>query len=197
MPLEETVDSLEGISDEYRDLYVQQEDGKFQIDISGLKSAVQKERTLRKKAEKAAEKNLDDIPDVAEMTVELEKAQNTIKEMKISSKVRAAALEAGVAPDAVDDVLVLTKNIFVIEDDGGISVLDADGEPSGKSVEKFFKNDFRSSKPRYYANTGRSGSGAQQSFDGQPLSREGRIRKAIDNQDTQMLVNEKMSKINQ
>jgi len=196
MPLEETVESLEGISEEYHDLYVQQEDGKFKIDISGLKSAVQKERNLRKKAEKQSTKNVDSTPDFDEVKNKLEEAEKTIKNMKITSELKSAAVTAGVHPEYVDDVLALTKGNFELDEDGSVVHMDAGGEPSGLDAVKFFNNKFKQTKPIYYVNTGRKGGGAQQNLnDGSPLSQEGRERRAIENKNATELVNLRMSKI--
>ena len=52
MALEEIIDTLDGVDERYKDLYIEGEDGKFKIDLSGLKSALAKERTLRKTLEK-------------------------------------------------------------------------------------------------------------------------------------------------
>jgi len=37
MALEETVDNLDGVDSKYKDLYVENSDGKFEVDISGTK----------------------------------------------------------------------------------------------------------------------------------------------------------------
>lgn len=196
MALEETVGSLDGISEEYHDLYVPTEDGKFKIDITGLKSAVQKERNLRKQIEKQSKKAADETPDVEEIKTELVKAQNIIKDMKIGGKIKDAALAAGVHQDYVDDVMTLTKGNFSLDEDGNVMCVGADGQPSGVDVDKFFGTKFKSTKPIYYVNTGRKGGGAQGGLDGGgPLSLEGKVTKAIQNKNTTDLVNLKMSKI--
>lgn len=193
MPLEETVESLDGISEEYQDLYVEQEDGKFKIDISGLKSAVQKERNLRKKAEKA-KANVDDIPDLAEITVKLDEANATIKDMKMGTQMKTAALAAGVHPDYLDDVITLTKGNFGLDDKGNVVHLDTDGEPSGMDAGKYFNNSFKKAKPIYFTSSGKQGGGAQQNTDG-ALTATGRIKKAIETKDTRSYINETMSKV--
>jgi hypothetical protein len=195
MPLDETVESLEGVDERYHGLYEQGEDGKFSLtDVSSLKSALQQERKIRKQLEKKSKADLDNIPDVAEMTVKLEEAQKTIKDMKVGSYMKDAALAAGVHPEYVDDVINLTKGSFGLSDDGKVVHLDADGEPSGLDAEKFFNSKFKQTKPIYYVNSGRKGTGAHQTFDGQP-SAQGRIQKAIEAKDTRAFINETMSKV--
>ena len=194
MPLEEVVNSLEGIAEEYHDAYVEQEDGTYKIDVKGLKSAYQKEMNKRKKLE--LKMKTKDEPSDENLKLELEKAQNIIKDMKITSAVKAAALEAGVDTTLVDDVMVLTKGNFALDDTGAVVHIDANGEPSGKDVSKFFKSDFKTAKPIFYTGSGRTGSGAQQQLDGgRPLSYEGKLDKARENKDLSTLVNLKMSKL--
>ena len=194
MPLEETVDSLEGVDSKYHGLYEKGEDGKFSLtDVSSLKSALQQERQLRKEAEKKSKK-ADADPTAEEIKQQLEKANSIIKDMKVGSYMKDAALTAGVHPEYVDDVINLTKGSFGVTDDGSVVHLDADGEPSGLDAEKFFSGKFKETKPIYYVNTGRKGSGAQQTFGGPP-SFQGRVQKAIESKDTRAFVNETMSKV--
>jgi hypothetical protein len=194
MPIEETVDSLDGVAEEYQDLYVEQEDGTYKVDVTGLKSAYQKEMNKRKRLEKQIKSK--DEPDDSDLKLELDKANNTIKEMKVNSAVKAAALEAGVDAKHVEDVMTLTKGNFGLDEGGQVIHLDADGEPSGKSIGKFFQNDFKASKGIYYTGSGRSGSGAQQQLDGgRPLSFEGKLDKAKQSGNMDEYINLKMSKI--
>jgi len=196
MALEEVVDSLEGISEEYKDLYVKGEDGKFKIDIGGLKSAVQKERNLRKTLEKKVLKKDDNTPDVDEVVKELETAKKEIRQMKIGSKVKNTALSAGIDADYVDDVIALTRHNFDLDDEGNVVHLGDDKQPSGLTVEKFFNNSFKSAKPRFYVSSGRQGGGAQNDLSNAgPLSHSGKIQKAREAGDIKTIIDLKMSKI--
>lgn len=74
-----------------------------------------------------------------------------------NEKVRAAALNAGVRADDVDDVVVVTAGRFDLDAQGNIVVLGDDRMPSGASVEDFFGKTFREQRPRYYAPTSDGG----------------------------------------
>ena len=196
MPLEETVDTLEGIDEQYKDLYVEGEDGKFKIDISGLKSALTKERGLKKALEKkVAALNTGDEPDIEQLRTELKTAKDTINNMTVRGKVKSSAIKAGIDPEYIDDVIILTQGNFKLDETGDIVVVGADGEATGKSVDNFFKNDFKRSKPRYFTGSGRNGSGSQGS-DALPTSFDGRLNKAIKEGNFAEVVKLKQSKIN-
>jgi hypothetical protein len=99
--------------------------------------------------------------------------------MKLKSVLKNTALKAGVDADYVDDVITLTREKFKLDDDGTVLIVDADGEPTGKTVDNFFKEDFKKAKPRFYTNDNKSGSGMQQNLNGGgPLSYEAQLRKA-------------------
>ena len=196
MPLEETVDTLEGIAEQYKDLYVEGEDGKFKIDISGLKSALTKERGLKKALEKkVAALNTGDEPDIEQLRTELKTAKDTINNMTVRGKVKSSAIKAGIDPEYIDDVIILTQGNFKLDETGDIVVVGADGEATGKSVDNFFKNDFKRSKPRYFTGSGRNGSGSQGS-DVLPTSYDGKLNKAIKEGNFSEVVKLKQSKIN-
>ena len=196
MPLEETVETLEGIDEKYVDLYVENEDGKFQIDISGLKSALVKERGLNKALKKkVADLDGGDEPDVELLKTELNKAKDTINNMTIRGKVKSSAIKAGIDPEYVDDVITLTQGRFKLDETGDIVVVGDDGEASGKSVDSFFRNDFKRNKPRYFTGSGRTGSGSQGS-DVMPTSYDGRLNKAIKDGNMAEVIRLKQSKIN-
>lgn len=196
MPLEETVDTLDGIDEKYQDLYVENEDGKFEINISGLKSALTKERGLKKALEKkVAALNGGDEPDVEALKNELKTAKDTINNMNIRGTVKSAALKAGIDPEYVDDVMILTQSKFKVDETGDIVMVGNDGEPNGKSIDAFFKNDFKRSKPRYFTGSGRQGSGSQGS-DVTPTSFDGKLNKAIKDGNFAEVVKLKQSKIN-
>lgn len=196
MPLEEIIETLDGVDESYKDLYVENDDGKFQIDISGLKSALTKERGLNKALKKkVAALDDGDEPDIEELKNELTRAKDTINNMTVRGKVKTAALQAGVDPEYVDDVLTLTQGKFKLDDTGDVVVLDSSGEISSKTVDTFFKGDFKRTKPRYFTGSGRTGSGSQGS-DVLPTSYDGRLNKAIKEGNFSEVVKLKQSKIN-
>lgn len=196
MPLEEIIETLDGVDESYRDLYVENDDGKFQIDISGLKSALTKERGLNKALKKkVAALDDGDEPDIEELKNELTRAKDTINNMTVRGKVKTAALQAGVDPEYVEDVLTLTQGKFKLDDTGDVVVLDSSGEISSKTVDTFFKGDFKRTKPRYFTGSGRTGSGSQGS-DVLPTSYDGRLNKAIKEGNFSEVVKLKQSKIN-
>ena len=188
MALEEVVESLEGIDERYHDLYVEGEDGKFSINIDGLKSALSKERNKRKSLEKKVNKNENSDVDI-DLQAQLTEAQNTIKNMKINSILKSVALSSGIDADYVDDVITLTKGNFGLDEDGNVVIIDKDGEILDKSVDTYFKSDFKKSKPRYYVNSGKTGSGSNPNL-GEPsnLSYQGKLQKAIENKDLSTLI---------
>ena len=195
MALEETVDNLDGVDSKYKDLYVENSDGKFEVNISGLKSALTKERELKKAFEKKVTKltNVPD-PDTDELKTQLKTAVDKISDMSIRGKVKTAAIKAGIDPDYVDDVVLLTKGKFKEDDAGDIISVDSSGTPTGRNVEAFFKNDFKKSKPRYFVSSGRKGTGAQSS-DILPTTFDGKLTKAIKAGDVSTLVKLKQSKL--
>jgi hypothetical protein len=74
-------------------------------------------------------------------------------------RVRTAALKAGVIPEDIEDVMVITGRYFKLSSDGTVQVLDEAGEVTLKTVEEFFTKDFKERKPKFYAATGSSGGG--------------------------------------
>jgi hypothetical protein len=198
MALEEIVDSLDKVDSKYIDLYVENSDGKFEVNIAGLKSALNKERLAKKDLEKKLKdrsKDEDSDPDVNDLKNELKTAKDMITNMKINSKLKNAAISAGVDPNYVDDVIQLTKGNFTIGDDGKIVSIDADGNQVNRSIDNFFKIDFRNSKPRFFLNSGKKGTGSHESEDGIPLSFNGKIEKAIRSKNTTELIRLKQTKI--
>ncbi|MDD2562405.1 MAG: hypothetical protein PHG11_08850 [Eubacteriales bacterium] len=198
MPLKEIVDSLEGIDEKYADLYIENSDGKFEINITGLKSALAKERQLKKDLEKKLLKNKDSNqdPDLNDLKKELEKANGVINEMKITGKIKNAAISAGVDPDYIDDVITLTKSNFGLDDNGDVVVLDGTGSPSSKNVGNFFKGEFKKNKPRYFVSSGKKGSGSAEAEILNPTSMSGKLNKAIKERNVSELIKIKQSKIN-
>ena len=95
-----------------------------------------------------------------ELKQQLSERDGQLTKFKLTDKVRAAALAAGVIPDDVDDVLLLTQNRFRLGDKDEILVLDKDGVESRSDLTKFFGEEFKAQKPKFYGASGAGGSGA-------------------------------------
>lgn len=196
MALEETIDTLDVVDEQYKDLYVEGSDGKFKIDISGLKSALAKERSLKKALEKkVAANSVGDEPNTETLKNELKAAKDTIMNMTVKGTIKTAAIKAGVDPEYVDDVITLTHSKFKIDETGEMVMVDDNGESTGKNVDSFFLNDFKKSKPRYFVGSGKSGSGSHGS-EPLPTSFDGKLNKAIKDRNFAEVVKLKQSKLN-
>jgi len=187
MAILEIIDNLDNVPEEEKSNWTEV-DGKFQRDVempdvSGLKSALQKERDAAKKAAEDLARFKDIDPEkYAEMVkaheaglTDKERYENSLKKRdaeiaKIKSdseakvkdledklrkfhldkEARKAALDAGVIPGDIDDVLLLTAKNRRLDDDGNIIVVDDDGDPTAKSLTDFYSKDFKESKPKYF-----------------------------------------------
>jgi hypothetical protein len=197
MALEPIIDSIDGVDDQYKDLYIKNTEGKFEINISGLKTALNNERVARKKLEKQLNSTASPDDDVVTLQTKLTEANNMIKGIKLDTQLKKAAITAGVDPDYVDDVISLTKGNFDLSEDGDVMVINNKGEAINKSVESFFKSDFKKTKPRYYITTGRTGGGMLPNSSGgvnEPLSGRGKLDKAIQEKDLNTLIHLKHNK---
>lgn len=196
MALEEIIDTLDVVDEQYKDLYVEGSDGKFKIDISGLKSALAKERSLKKALEKkVAANSVGDEPNTETLKNELKAAKDTIMNMTVKGTIKTAAIKAGVDPEYVDDVITLTHSKFKIDETGEMVMVDDNGESTGKNVDSFFLNDFKKSKPRYFVGSGKSGSGSHGS-EPLPTTFDGKLNKAIKDRNFAEVVKLKQSKLN-
>lgn len=164
MPLNETVDSLDGVDERYHGLYVEK-DGKFEIDISGLQSALTKERDEKKLLQKEASdlrktlkssKSADEM--VNDLKNQLEQRDAKIVDITMKNEIRKAALNNGISKDYVDDVVELTKGRFSMDGDR-VVVLDRNGDPTNSSLNTFFSGEFKKGKPRFYDGDRMEGSG--------------------------------------
>lgn len=195
MALEENVATLEGIDEKHQALYVENSEGTFDIDISGLQSAIKKERLARKALEKKAINTV--APTEDELVNQLKDAKATITTMKVTGSVKSAALKAGVDPAYIDDVLSLTKGNFVLDSEGAVTVVDGLGDPTGQSVDRYFKYDYKKAKPRYYNSSGKSGSGSQGNLgNADPNTYSGQVNKAIKSKNTLELIKAKNKILN-
>lgn len=85
------------------------------------------------------------------------------KHFKLTVPLRDAALKAGVLADDLELVMLDTAKRFSLNEDGGIVVLDEDGDPTDITPQKFFDTLYREQRPKFYAASGASGSGAPSS----------------------------------
>ncbi len=97
----------------------------------------------------------------AALKTQLAERDGRLDTYELINPIRDAALKAGVLPEDIEDVLQITKHRFKLDDKRKPVVLDKDGDPSSTlTVEKFFGEDFKTQKPKFYGATGAGGSGA-------------------------------------
>src|ERR1041385_1571773 len=85
------------------------------------------------------------------------------KHFKLTVPLRDIAVKAGVIADDLDLVLLDTAKRFTLNEDDKIVVLDEDGDPTDITPQKFFETLYREQRPKFYAASGASGSGAPSS----------------------------------
>lgn len=200
MALKLIVEKIEEVGEAHRSLYAER-DGKFHLDVegledtSGLKSALESERKLRKDAEKrlgtlkdidpeeyARLKELDGkrietseelkrLTDKhsareKELLGQTEKLMGELRTMRLDDALKSAALENGVHKDYADDFVTILKTKHVRLDDSlKLQVIDADGDPSTQTLEGLMK-DMKAKKPGYFEGSSASGGGSQQNRGG-------------------------------
>ena len=76
--------------------------------------------------------------------------EGKLQKFHLDKEARTAALDAGVIPEDIDDVLLLTAKNRRLDDDGNIVVVDADGDPISKTLKEFYEKDFKELKPKYF-----------------------------------------------
>lgn len=208
MGLKAIVEKLEDVPEAHRELYVER-DGKFHLDaegfedVTGLKSALEKERAERRTAkdklkelegvdaeeykrlkDEAQEREHSQLKaegkfeelrlkweqqktkELTDRDVKIKELESGLRKFKLDDKVRAAALEAGVLPDDIDDVMTITRGRFDLGDKDRVLVLDGDNDPIDITADQYFKTVFKESKPKFYAPSGASGSGASNATSG-------------------------------
>ena len=126
----------------------QADDGKGKLDI---------EKVLAKRIKELEDQQIRPAQERAE------KAERELRQLRLTDRVRAAALEAEVIPEDVDDVLLLTTRHFDLDDKGAVVVLDDDGDPTGQTPKQWFAEQFKKRKPKFFKGTSASGSGARTS----------------------------------
>jgi hypothetical protein len=156
-------------------------------DVTKLNSALQSERVRAAEQERlrrAAEKELDDLKraekakaagisdeemqklrdDEAKARKPLEDELSTVKaenrKLKLTDRVKALALAAGVMPDRIKQAMKILDERTDLTDASGIVVKDEDGKITTETVEDFLGKTFKKESPWFYAGTGASGSGA-------------------------------------
>src|SRR5215831_8880307 len=68
---------------------------------------------------------------------QLDEANGKLRKFTLEDRVRAAAVKAGIIPELIDDVLVVTSKRFDLNDKGQIVVLDNDGDPMDVTPDRF------------------------------------------------------------
>lgn len=91
---------------------------------------------------------------------ERDQAISTKRNYILGDKLRRAIVKAGVFADDIEDVLTLTRNRFTLNDKDQVVVLDDAGNESDDTLDNFFGETFKKSKPKFYQGTGSSGSGS-------------------------------------
>lgn len=110
---------------------------------AGLTDKERYENALKKKDAEIAKVKADGDAKVNDLDEKLRK-------FHLDKEARKAALDAGVIPEDIDDVLLLTAKNRRLDDDGNIIVVDDDGDPTAKSLKDFYSDDFKKAKPKYF-----------------------------------------------
>lgn len=98
--------------------------------------------------------------EIENLQAEVAALRQRLQGHQLDAQVRQAAQDAGILPDDLADVLVLTAGHFRLNADGTATVLDDAGEPTEQTVAEFFARTFRQRRPRYYAPPAGGGSGS-------------------------------------
>jgi hypothetical protein len=149
---EKKMKSLEDVDpDEYRQLKQQQQKAE--------EEKLQKEGEFEKLREKWSKEREQERQKYQEQVNELNRKLDTLY---LDKEIERAALNAGVIPEDLEDVMAITKHRIKRADDGEtIVVLDKDGEPSQSTLDKFFSQDFKEAKPKFYKSDVLPGSGSK------------------------------------
>lgn len=93
------------------------------------------------------------------------------RQLKLTDRVKALALAAGVMPDRIKQAMKILDGRTDLGDKDGIVVKNEDGSVSSETIDDFLGTTFKAESPWFYAGTGSSGSGAAGSTaDGAPLA---------------------------
>lgn len=119
----------------------------------GADGLAEYDKALKKVKDAAAAKE-------TELTTALDAANKQIKHFKLTVPLREIALAAGVLPEDLKVVMLETANQFALDEQDKIVVLDEDGDPTDITPKKFFETLYKEQRPKFYAASGASGSGA-------------------------------------
>ena len=188
MALKLIVDSLDGLDEGTKGLYAEK-DGKYRLDVegiedtSGLKSALEKERTARRELEKRAKAALseDDMEEYARLKAEADKGKDKDEILKGMRSRHEKELElarqdaAKVKAQLEKTVLESTATQLLAKNGGNVSLLlphimgqikaeEVDGTlsvvpASAATIDDVVKG-LKSTFPAAFADSGHSGSGA-------------------------------------
>ncbi|HEX8772591.1 MAG TPA: hypothetical protein VF735_03230 [Pyrinomonadaceae bacterium] len=98
--------------------------------------------------------------EAAELKKQLAERDSRLDGYELISPVRDAALKAGVLADDIEDVLKITSHRFRLNDKRQPVVLDKEGDESSMTLDRFWGEEFKSQKPKFYGASGAGGSGA-------------------------------------
>jgi hypothetical protein len=112
---------------------------------------------FEKQTKKLADKHTTELTARDARIAELEKEN---KHFKLTVPLREIALKAGVFPEDLSLAMLETSSRFALNDEGKIVVLDEDGDPSDITPQTFFEKLYKEQRPKFYAASGASGSGA-------------------------------------
>jgi hypothetical protein len=123
------------------------------------------QRIADAKAKGVSEEELDRIrKDLAAQyaPVEQEAAslRSEVRKLKLTDRVKALALAAGIMADRIDDAMLVIEPRTDLGDADGIVFKNEKGEVTAQSAEQFFA-DLKKAKPYYFVFDGGSGSGSQ------------------------------------
>src|ERR1051326_6374151 len=96
----------------------------------------------------------------AELQAKLDETTKQIKHFKLTVPLREIALKEGVLPEDLTVVMLDTAGRFTLDEQDKIVVLDEDGDATDITPQKFFGTLYKEQRPKFYAASGASGSGA-------------------------------------
>ncbi|WP_353268013.1 hypothetical protein [Gemmatimonas sp.] len=122
------------------------------------------QRIAEAKAKGVSEEELQRIrADLAAQYTPVEQENSTLKselrKLKLTDRVRALALKAGVMADRIDDAMLVIEPRTDLGDVDGLVFKNEKGEVTAQSADQFFA-DLKNAKPYFFAFEGGSGSGS-------------------------------------
>lgn len=91
---------------------------------------------------------------------QIRKRDERIQTFLLDNRIAQAALEGGVRKKLIPHVVKNTKELFRLDANENIEVLDDNKNPLSVSIDAFFKDKYAQDYPEYYEPTGQGGSGA-------------------------------------